>query len=541
MSAAPVIKRIALISPLDCFDNYGLRSLSAFLKSRKIETVMIFLTTYDQIWKIVTHQAPPALYSKVLLDDISKCVSDCDAVGITMMSPDRERVVQLVSHLEPHGRPVILGGVHPSSYPEDALDIADHIVVGEGYEPLYEWCLDPSDTSIANLWVRTSSGVVKNSVRPAMENIDDLPFPDYGPSGHYISEKGRLVPVTDRILRKYMGSYYSVFTSHGCPFQCSYCVNNRYRKLGKGYDCFRYHSVDYVIAELKYCLSLSPELEYVSIPDDGFIFHDEAYIEEFAVKYKKEINLPFAVMGIIPSYLTEKKLEKLVRAGMIRTRTGFQSANKKTLKSYRRPGLPSQFTECHNMLKAWSHMVFPYYDLIIDNPLVDTEKDMEDSINFLLSLNGRFTLILYSLRMYCGTELYDRAKNMKLDPWYYHSHYGNYSRGLLTFIIMVIQATGIKPLARLLLKIYRRIGNVRLPSWVFSFMIALWMARQGVEHIRKKDVSTVPHFMKLFVPRKGRKQYPGWKNRREDMPDHFCSSGSGQEIITLKNHSQVSE
>lgn len=516
-----MIRRIALVSPMDCFDNYGLRSLSAYLNSRGVETIMIFLTTYDQIWKIVTHQDRPKPYPLELLDDIRRCVADCDAIGITMMSPDRDRVVQLVNHLKPLDKPLILGGVHSSSFPEDALEIADHIVVGEGYDPLYEWCLDPQNPKIPNLWVKTPEGIVKNPVRPAMEDIDSLPFPDYGPDHHFIAEKGRLVPVTNRILRRYMGSYYSVFTSHGCPFQCSYCVNSRYRKLGKGYDCFRYHSVDYVIAELKYCLSLSPDLEYVSIPDDGFIFHNESYIEEFARKYKKEINLPFAVMGIIPSYLTQEKLDGLVRAGMIRTRTGFQSANRETLRSYRRPGLLSQFTSCHDMLRSWPHMVFPYYDLIIDNPLVNTEKDMEDSIRFLLSLKGRFTLILYSLRVYRGTELYDKAKSLDLDPWYYHSHYGNYSRGLLTFIIMVIQATGMKPLARLLLAIYKRLGNVTLPSWMFRFMIAVWMARQGVEHMRKGDVSTIPRFLKPLVPRKGRKQYPGWKNRKGDVPDRF--------------------
>jgi radical SAM superfamily enzyme YgiQ (UPF0313 family) len=230
-------------------------------------------------------------------------------------------------------------------------------------------------------------------------------------------------------------------------------------------------------------------------------------------------------MGIIPSYLTRKKLDALVRAGMIRTRTGFQSANRETLKSYRRPGLLSRFTACHDMLRSYPHMVFPYYDLIIDNPLVDTEKDMEDSIRFLLSLKGRYTLILYSLRMYCGTELYEKAKTLDLDPWYYHSHYGNYSRGLLTFIILVIQATGIKPLARLLLAVYKRLGNVRLPMFSFKILIAVWMIRQGVEHVRKGDVSTIPRCFKPFVQRKGRKQYPGWKKRRGDVAESFGTDG----------------
>jgi radical SAM superfamily enzyme YgiQ (UPF0313 family) len=516
-----MINKIALISPLDSFDNYGLRSLSAYLKSRGISTVMVFLPGYDQIWKIVTHQNKPKLYPNVLIRDIVECVSSCDAVGITMMSPDRERVGQLVGKLNHLGKPVILGGVHPSSYPEDALGITGRIIVGEGYEPLHEWCLNPDDTSIDNLWVRTEQGVFRNPIRPAMEDIDNLPFPDYGPLNHFIAVKGRLVPMTQKLLEKYMGPYYSVFTSHGCPFQCSYCINSRYKKLGKGYDCFRYHSVDYVIAELKYCLSLSPNLEYVSIPDDGFIFHDEAYIEEFSRKYREEINLPFAVMGIIPSYLTRKKLDCLAAAGMIRTRTGFQSANRETLKSYRRPSRLSLFTECHDMLRSYPNMVFPYYDLIIDNPLVDTEKDMEDTLRFLLTLKGRFTLILYSLRMYCGTELYEKARNLDLDPWYYHSHYGNYSKGLLTFIIMVIQATGLKFPARIMLKVYERLGNVILPSFLFKSLIGIWMVRQGIEHMRKGDVSTIPALFRKFAARKGRKAYPGRFLKKEDVPDYF--------------------
>lgn len=468
---------------------------------------MIFLPGYDEIWKIVFHQNTPTLYSKRLLDDIAQCVKECDAIGITMMSTDKERVADMVAHLKPLGKPMVLGGVHPSSFPEDALDMVDYVIVGEGYEPLVEWCRKPDNPHIKNLWTRLSDGtIVRNDIRPALANIDILPFPDYGPENHFIAEKNRLKPLTKQLLRKYMGSYYSVFTSHGCPFECSYCINSRYKQLGKGYDCFRYHSVEYVINELKYCLSLSPDLRYVSIPDDGFIFHDEDYIEAFSKAYKREINLPFAVMGIIPSYLTRKKLDCLVDAGMIRTRTGFQSASPGTLKSYRRPGHVAKFLECHDMLRSYPQLVFPYYDLIIDNPLVDTEKDMVDSIEFLLTLEGRFTLILYSLRMYCGTELYEKARKMDLDPWYYHSHYGNYSKGLLTLVIMVIQATNNKPLARYLLKLYKRKGNITCPDILFTLLTAIWLVRQGIEHIKKGDASTVPRLVsKLFIRNKKRK------------------------------------
>ena len=438
-----------------------------------------------------------------------------------MLSSDRERVKAVADHLRPLGKKMVSGGIHPSSFPEDTLEITDYVIAGEGYEPLYEWCLEPDRTDIRNLWVKTGAGIVSNKIRPAMENIDDLPFPDYGPEGHYICENEILKPVTYKILKKYMGKYYSVFTSHGCPFECSFCINSTYKKLGQGYDIFRYHSVDYVIAQIKYCLSLSSDLEYISIPDDGFIFHSETYIEEFCKKYKQEINLPFAVMGIIPSYLTEKKLKLLVEAGMIRSRVGLQSGNRSVLKSYRRPGLLSKFEECHNMLKKYPQLVFPYYDFIIDNPIVDTEQDMLDSINFLMGLKGRFTLILYSLRMYYGTEIYEKARKQNIESFYFDSHYGNYSKRLLTFTLMVIQSTNSRLLAGILLKVYKKYGNIKLPGFLFSAGIGLWMVRQAIEHLRKGDVSTVPGLVsKLFMPSK-RKEYPGWKLRHHDLPNFF--------------------
>lgn len=519
-----MIRSIALISPLDGFDNYGLRSLSAYLKAGGIETRMIFLPTYTQIWQIVSKQKTPELYSQKILSQIRDCVSECDAIGFTMLSSDRERVKVLADFLRPLGKKMISGGIHPSSFPEDALQLTDYIVVGEGYEPLLEWCRNPGDTTIKNLWVKTESGIVSNPIRPALEDIDSLPFPDYGPEGHYICEKNRLKPLTYGLLKKYMGKYYSVFTSYGCPFECSFCINSTYKTLGKGYESFRYHSVDYVVAQIRYCLSLSPSLEYISIPDDGFIFHSESYIEAFCKKYKKEINLPFAVMGIIPSFLTEKKLRLLVEAGMIRSRVGLQSANKTTLKSYRRPGLLSKFEECHTMLKKYPHMVFPYYDFIVDNPLIDTEQDMLDSIRFMLKLKGRFTLILYSLRFYHGTEIYGQAESQNICSFYFNTHYGNYRPRLLTLIMMVIQSTNSRLFAGWLLKVYYRFGNIKLPRFLFSAGIWIWLARQAIEHLRKGDVSTMPAIISDIFMKSKRKQYPGWSLKHGDVPDSFLKN-----------------
>jgi hypothetical protein len=47
---------------------------------------------------------------------------------------------------------------------------------------------------------------------------------------------------------------------------------------------------------------------------------------------------------------------------------------------------------------------------------------------------------------------------------------------------------------------YRRRGNITCPAFVFKIMTALWLIRQGIEHIRKGDPSTVPGLVaRLFI------------------------------------------
>ena len=54
-------------------------------------------------------------------------------------------------------------------------------------------------------------------------------------------------------------------------------------------------------------------------------------IEEFAELWKAELDLPFAVYGVIPNYVNRDKFELLTWAGMNRVRMGIQSGSRNTL------------------------------------------------------------------------------------------------------------------------------------------------------------------------------------------------------------------
>ena len=77
----------------------------------------------------------------------------------------------------------IFGGPHLTFFPETInQENTDAVCIGEGEQAMVELAGSlerGSDISnIKNLWVKDKGSVNKNPVRPLIQNLDDLPFPD---------------------------------------------------------------------------------------------------------------------------------------------------------------------------------------------------------------------------------------------------------------------------------------------------------------------------------------------------------------------------
>jgi len=88
-------------------------------------------------------------------------------------------------NFETTGIHIIAGGIQPSLEPEKVLDdgVTDIVCIGEGelaYLELAEFLKEKKDIySIKNLWIKQDNKIYKNSLRPLIENLDDLPFADF--------------------------------------------------------------------------------------------------------------------------------------------------------------------------------------------------------------------------------------------------------------------------------------------------------------------------------------------------------------------------
>src|SRR3954467_11317751 len=72
----------------------------------------------------------------------------CDLVGLTCMSHQASRAYQIADEFRRRGVPVVLGGFHATLAPDEALQHADAVVVGEA-EGVWEKVLE--DAASGNL------------------------------------------------------------------------------------------------------------------------------------------------------------------------------------------------------------------------------------------------------------------------------------------------------------------------------------------------------------------------------------------------------
>ncbi|MDP2278363.1 MAG: radical SAM protein [Nitrospirota bacterium] len=212
--------------------------------------------------------------------------------------------------------PIILGGAHPTFYPEVIEDENIDIVCrGEGEFALLELMnsLDEKRdyTNIKNLWVKKSDKIYENELRPLVENLDSLPLPD------------RDIYYKYSYLRN--GNIKSFMTGRGCPYNCSFCFNFALREMYKGKGAYiRKKSVDRVIKEIE-TVSAKYGLKVVMFSDDTLILSRE-WLYEFLKEYRKKIALPFFCIARA-NLVDEEIIFRLKNAGCYYVSLGIETGN----------------------------------------------------------------------------------------------------------------------------------------------------------------------------------------------------------------------
>jgi len=119
---------------------------------------------------------------------------ECDVVAISCLTSNAYRGYRIADAFRERGKIVVMGGIHPSLLPDEALEHADAVVIGEA-EGVWEKILD--DIESGNLQERYHE-----------------PQPDLD----------RYIPKNFSTLSKKRAfNLFPLQTSRGCPYDCDFC------------------------------------------------------------------------------------------------------------------------------------------------------------------------------------------------------------------------------------------------------------------------------------------------------------------------------
>lgn len=411
--------KITLISPFNGAVSYGLRVMSAYLKENGHHVDLIFVPPSTR-----TSLGFDLLYPESIIEDLTALCRDSDLIGFTLMSAHFPKVKDATIRMKKTlDIPIIWGGIHPTVKPEECLEYADMVCIGEGEEALLELAnkLKSGDIySIQNIWFRKDHEIIRNKVRPLEENLDKYPFQDYDLSTHYTTTNNRIVKMTRDHLKSILKEgrankevviSYNIITTRNCPYNCTYCCNNALRKIYHHKGRFvRKRSVENVIQELESVTSKFDFIDRIHIKDDVFFVRSREDVKTFSRLYKERIGLPIRCI-FSPLETDEEKLQSMVEAGTNDIAVGIQTYNEKTLKEvYRRPALHEAITKCIKIIHTFkSKIPHPQYHLIVDN-MYETTKAKQETVRFAAALPQGTDIAIFPLSLYPGTQLYEKAK-----------------------------------------------------------------------------------------------------------------------------------
>jgi len=380
-------------------ENPGIEYLSSILKRNGHK---VFLAFAPRLFGIrIIEQTP---YFKKILGEIRKeliekvIISRPELVAFSVYTQTYSWAQEIAKAIKKRIKvPIIFGGIHTTLLPETVIknDCVDMICVGEGEDAIVDLANSlkqgkPTNYRIPNIWFKKNGQIIKNEVRPVIEDLDSIPLPDK----ELFYEQ-----------QPFMKKLYGLMTSRGCPFSCSYCHNSVLKKIyaGKG-KYIRRRSVSNVLTELTWAKEkFKPK--YIYFADANFVSVDMDWLKKLLSRYKKEIGLPFWCRGH-PDLITKETVKLLKEAGCFILTMGIESVSEDIRKRVlKRPGSNKQIEFIARVCRQYK-LRFSI-DHIFNIPY-ETIKEQIDALEFYNSIRPRH-ITVYRLIYFPKLEIIEKA------------------------------------------------------------------------------------------------------------------------------------
>jgi hopanoid biosynthesis associated radical SAM protein HpnJ len=336
--------------------------------------------------------APPA---RLRLADILPLAGDYELAVLHTSTPSFASDVRVAEALKDTNPQLKIGfvGAKVAVEPEDSLAASravDFVAREEFDFTIRELAEGRPLADIKGLSFRDRSGaIVHNPPRPALENMDELPF---------VTEVyKRDLKVEDYFIGYLKHPYLSLYTGRGCRSKCTFCL---WPQTVGGHR-YRVRSVGHVIEEIRLAKSYFPQVKEFFFDDDTFT-DDRPRAEAIARELGK--------LGVIWSCnakanVPRNTLEIMRDNGLRLLLVGYESGNQQILNNIKkgmRIDIARRFTrDCHD-LGITIHGTF-----ILGLP-GETRETIEETIRFAAEIDPH-TIQVSLAAPYPGTYLHRQA------------------------------------------------------------------------------------------------------------------------------------
>ncbi len=483
----------------------GFRKMAAWVERLNEDTETCYISTnrYGGLRYLRGQMGDSPAIDADGIDEIARGLADADLIGFSSMtgySDLTKSVITRIRELSP--RPYLIwGGIHPIIHPEDAITAdVDAICNGEGefaFQDFFDaWKSGRDFTAVKNFWFKNRSKIIRNDFRPLMtaEDMETLPFPKYGTEERIYEQGKGFIPATVADYLATNGLGYNAIWSIGCPLHCTYCGNTKFIANDPKYTRIRHPSAKYCVDEIKAAVAVQPHLSTVSFHDDSFMAIPYKEIERFAELWKAEVDLPFAIYGVIPSYVRRDKFEILTWAGMNRIRMGIQTGSERILDFYKRPTPLERIKKATDVCGDFApkYHIPPAYDIITDNP-IETKQDVVDTLEMLYEMKRPYTLNLFSLKVIPNTTMETLLAEQGIDVDAISSSYRNIPPKWANLLLYLVTVK--KPPRWLFDILLERVEATSTPQPEYPklglLLRSVYFAERARHHLAHMDFTTI--------------------------------------------------
>jgi len=330
-------------------------------------------------------------------------------VGITCYSSEFVEVMNMARRLKaacPDVK-VVVGGVHPTLYPESLFEESDHpvdyAVIGDGELTMHELTtaiMDcrkdlPMIKGIA-YYDEGTGKMVETDRREVVEDLDSISFPAYD-----LVDMNYYTTASPYAIKGILLRAMHVLGGRGCPSACTFCVARKVREASGGGKYLRMRSARSMFEEVL-MLRERYGIDAFLFMDDLFTLNKRNVLEFCALMRQANLDIPWSCISKV-TMMDEEMIRHMAEAGCIQVEFGVERGSDRALRLIKKGITVENVIEVFDLCHKYG--IRTYANMLVNLP-EETEEDLLDIVNLLMRLRSE-VVAMNTFFPYPGTEIYD--------------------------------------------------------------------------------------------------------------------------------------